>query len=216
MNLHARMRIFLLASFIVTLPYLSLIQPAEAIIDFSFEKVPVDIQCMPPEILPGEDVQIDVTIGDGDHPPGTGKAILLVIQPNKSPIGTEFEEWLTSKGFTPEQIEKIVAKIGSKCINVIGYLKLSVEGDEPYKTSVTYPSAFTPIVGELSTVVPGKYKVILIYCGIEFNCLSILVSYGFQCTSFFVIPEMPFGTIATTAVFFSPLLLRKLKRNRAP
>jgi len=69
--------------------------------------------------------------------------------------------------------------------------------------------------GSLKTAVAGKYKLILIYCGIELNCLSILVKYGFECTSFFVVPETPLGTIATTLIIFSPLLLRKLKlKNR--
>jgi len=174
--------------------------------------VPTQVECLLPEIPPGTPEPIRVTIGSDDEPPGTGKAILLVIQPNKAPIEEDFEEWLRSMGFTDEQIEKITSKIGSKSINVMGYLKIAVPGGEPYTNTFTYPDDFTPIIGDLSTKHSGKYKVVLVYCGVEFDCISITVKYGFECTQFFVIPEVPFGTIFTAVIFFSALIVHSKLR----
>jgi len=183
------------------------VSTSRAIIEL--DKIPVQVECLLPEIPPGTPEPIKVTIGEDNNPPGTGKAILLVIQPNKASIESEFEDWLASIGFTSEQIEKIIAEIGSKSVNVMGYLQIPVPGGSPYVNTFTYPGDFTPITGDLSTEHSGKYKVILIYCGIEFDCISITVKYGFECTQFFVIPEVPLGTIFTTVIFFSALVLNK-------
>jgi len=189
-----------------------LISTSRAIIEL--DRIPVQVECLLPEIPPGTPEQIKVTIGNDDELPGTGKAVLLVIQPNKAPIESEFEDWLASIGFTKEQIEKIIAEIGSKSVNVMGYVQIPVPEGSLYVNTFTYPDDFTPIIGDLSTQYLGKYKVILIYCGIEFDCISITVKYGFECTQFFVIPEVPLGTIFTTIIFFSTLILKKLRIAR--
>jgi len=188
------------------------ISTSRAIIELELDKIPVQIECLLPEIPPGTPEPIKVMIGNDDEPPGTGKAVLLVIQPNKAPVESEFEDWLASMGFTSEQIEKIIAEIGSKSVNVMGYVQMPVPGGSPYVNTFTYPDDFTPIIGDLSTEHPGKYKVILIYCGIEFDCISITVKYGFECTQFFVVPEVPLGTIFTTFIFFSAFILNKKLR----
>lgn len=190
-----------------------LIQNIESSVSF-FEGVPVDIECFPE--FPR--TRVEITIGTETQPCGKGKAILLVIEPNKAPVTIDFVDWFENTGhFTLEEIDKIVQKIGSKSVYVVGFLEISVPGGSPYvNRSIVYPDDFEPIAGELKATVLGNCKVILIYLVRESKgSLSILAKYGFEPTPFFAVPEMPMGTLAAILASLSPLILKKLKRNKS-
>ena len=186
----------------------------QAVLDYERDEIPVQAECLYPEIPPGMPEPIKVTIGSEETPPVRGKALLLVIQPNEAFSKFEFKGFLEKAGCKRELIGRIIEKIGYESMNVTGYLLVSVPSGSKYVNTFTYSEDFTPIIGDLSTQHPGKYKIILVYWGLEIDCLTIIIKYGFRCGYFHVIPEGLFGTVSTLLAFFSSLFFLKKKMKR--
>ena len=211
MRLNLHNSLLLILTILIMLVQISafLISSVQAALDYERDKIPVQVECLYPEIPPGMPEPIKVTIGTTENPPVEGKALLFVIQPNEAVNRFEIKDLLKKVGCRKEQMEKILGKIGYESMNVTGYLLISAPDGNKYVNTFTYPDDFVSITGSLSTEHPGKYKVVLIYWGLEIDCLSITIKYGFRCGHFHVIPEALFGTISAVLVFFSSLFLKK-------
>ena len=131
-----------------------------------------------------------------------GKGILLVIQPAD---GTPWVDFLNDHpamkslwNMLPSTIRTAVAnKIGGK---IVSFDIISTELGGGSET-VTFPEDFTGINGDPSTALMGKYKVVFAFLSWETSnddsqCCC-LFEIDFDCSSWFVIPEVPFGTITS-------------------
>jgi hypothetical protein len=133
-----------------------------------------------------------------------GKGILIVIQPAE---GTPWKDFLNDHprlealwDMLPSNMQiEIAGKIGGK---IVSFDMISIELGGGSET-VAFPEDFTGINGEPSTALVGKYKVIFAFLSWEKSndngpcCCCCLFELDFDCNSWFVIPEVPFGTIVS-------------------
>ena len=168
----------------------------------------VDVSLAYEEISAFQDQTITVTSNVA------GKGILFVLQPAE---GDPWEGLLDDHpglkalwDELPSSVQnEIREKIGDK---IVSYKILQME--TAGSTQVSFPSDFNEVNGEPSTALKGKYKVILIF--VSFWNICKFVERDFDCDSWFVVPEVPFGTIATLATtiisFVSYSAIKRRKR----
>jgi hypothetical protein len=159
-----------------------------------------------------------------------GKGILLVLQPAEGDPWAGFlaahpnleEIWNSLPSDIKTQVQE---KIGDK---IVSYKLIATEeGSE----CVTFPEDFTGVNGEPSTALVGIYKVIFVFLSkgestdtipdagltdnIQCSPRVRLVELDFACASWFVVPEVPLGTIAMIVSSITALSVFKLyKRKR--
>jgi hypothetical protein len=160
-----------------------------------------------------------------------GKGILLVLQPAEGDPWAGFlaahpnlaEIWNSLPSDIKTQVQE---KIGDKIVSY-RIISTDVGGDIG---PVTFPNDFTGVNGEPSTALVGIYKVIFVFlskgesndnvpltdniqCHQPPRCR--LCELDFACASWFVVPEVPFGTIAMIVSSITALSVFKLyKRKR--
>jgi hypothetical protein len=162
------------------------------------------------EIMPFEDQKITVTANE------RGQRILLVIQPAE---GTPWLEFLDAHPALKLLYNTLPSNVKTELANNVGgkivsFKMVSFPLGGGSKT-FTFPDDFNGINGKPSTQLMGEYKVIFVYkswersdndprccclCEREFDC-----AHG----SWFVVPEVPLGTVVTLLGMFAaiPMLL---------
>lgn len=174
-------------------PSVASVEPLEATVDVWYD-----------EILPGQEQLITVK----SNKPGT--AILLVLQPAEGNPWKNFldnhpklkQKWQN----LPDRIKEWVKeKIGGR---ILSYNITQIEELDLTET-VTFPDDFTGIDGEPNTLIPGKYIVILIFVSSEGIC--ICREKDFDCDRWFVVPEIPLGTISALGMCIAALAVLKYR-----
>jgi hypothetical protein len=141
-----------------------------------------------------------------------GIGILLVLQPAE---GTPWMDFLDAHPFLkslynslPSNIQtELSDKIGEKIVSYKTVSFPSGGGSETY----TFPEDFNGINGEPSTQLMGEYKVLFAYMSWERSegdgkcCCIIEKEFGCTRGSWFVIPEVPLGTIVTLVGMFAAI-----------
>jgi len=146
------------------------------------------------EIMPFEEQTITVTSNE------PGKGILFVAQPAE---GNPWEGFLDEHPFfnliwsvLPNSVrDKIKKAVGDKIVS----FKL-VSMAEQGSTIAIFASEFKGINGEPSTGMAGKYKVLLVFFSSDDASDCKLIEKDFDCASWFVVPETPFGAITALTV----------------
>ena len=153
-----------------------------------------------------------------------GFGILFVIQPA---LGTPWMNYLNSHPalkwlwlslpFTTRMT--ISNAIGGK---IVSY-KLVTIGNGGGSQSFSFPTDFIGINGEPSTGLLGKYKVFFAFMShhasnVELSCCRCfcLFQVDFDCGRWFVVPEVPLGTVLSLLTALVALPVFKLVRRKHP
>lgn len=154
-----------------------------------------------------------------------GMGILIVIQPgpSQSLVWTSFlNSHLAFKAIwnslSNSVRTQIISETGGKIFSY-ALINIPTKGGGSYTFS--FPTDFTGINGAPSTAMKGKYKALLAFMSFQAQdigrpqCHCCLFRIDFDCGSWFVVPEVPFGTVATvlTALFALPTY-RLISRRR--
>lgn len=184
---------------------------AVSVVDASLE---VNLEVGKPQINQMEDQTITVTSNE------KGIGILFAIQPAE---GTPWIDFLDDHPILkvvwnslPSEIKtKITSAIGGK---IVSYTTVTIDTGGGSQ-DLDFPEDFKGINGDPSTELVGTYKVVLAFISAErasalsksVECCCIEVD--FDCNSWLVIPEVPFGTIATLlSVLMAVPTLRFIKK----
>jgi hypothetical protein len=166
-----------------------------------------------------EDQTITVTANE------KGKGILFVIQPAEGTPWLDFlEDHPLLKALWNSLPSDIKTKIGSAIGGkIVSYATVSIDTGGGSQ-DLNFPEDFTGINGEPSTKLVGTYKVVLAFISFKSargapsnNIRCCCIEIDFDCNSWMVIPEFPFGTITTLlfALMAVPTLcfIKKIRRN---
>jgi len=166
-----------------------LISSANAYIQANSNTLDVNVSCHPEVILPGQTVTITCTANMD------GKGIVFVLQPVKgsSPASSQ-------SGDVQEDLNKISSDTDGSLWKIISYAWVRITDPEGGEQEFTFPDEFTGLNGEPGTNIPGKYYVFFVFLHL---CVCKI---GFDCSSFFVVPELPIGTLMATTASFGALL----------
>jgi hypothetical protein len=147
-----------------------------------------------------------------------GKGILFVIQPAEGTPWIDFlndhSELKASWGKLPNTIQTAIAsRIGAK---IVSFNMVSIDSGGGSKT-VTFPGDFTSNNGDPSTALKGKYKVVFAFISWETSnsdgrCCRFF-ELDFDCNSWFVIPEVPFGTIVSVLSMLAAIPVLALRKR---
>jgi hypothetical protein len=171
----------------------------------AYASLDVNVNIENTEIMPLEDQKITATANE------RGKGILLVLQPAEGTPWIDFlDAHLALKALynsLPNNIKTELAnKVGGK---IVSFKIVSFPGGG--SETLTFPGDFNSINGEPSTELMGKYKVIFAYMswessGNDARCCC-LCELEFDCVhgSWFVIPEVPVGTIVSLLGMFAAI-----------
>lgn len=181
--------LFLILSLIVLPSQAS--DPLEANVNVEFDN-----------ILPGEVQNIQVTSNKA------GFGLLIVLQPAEGdPWESLFEKHPALKiawENLPDSVQDWVEnRVGGK---IVSYCFLKIADPQVAETK-HFPTDFEGINGEPNTLIPGKYKVILIFVSEGDRCTC--GEKDFDCASWHVVPEVPLGTITALIVPLAVVLLKK-------
>lgn len=148
-----------------------------------------------------------------------GTGILLVIQPAE---GTPWKNFLnyhtTLKALWDRLPSNIRTRIGSRIGGKIVSFKIIRLDSGGGSETVTFPEDFKGINGDPSTALMGEYKVIFAFLSWEQSnedgspCCS-LFELDFDCGSWFVIPEVPVGTVVTLLSMMAAIPILKLRKR---
>ena len=149
----------------------------------------VSVSCDHEVINPGQTVTITCTANM------EGKGIVFVIQPVKgsSPASSQ-------SGDVQEDLNKISSDTDGSLWKIISYAWVRITDPEGGEQEFTFPDEFTGLNGEPGTNIPGKYYVFFVFLHL---CVCKI---GFDCSSFFVVPELPIGTLMATTASLGALL----------
>jgi len=185
---------------------------------FASSVLDISVAVADPQISQLQSQVITATSNEG------GKGVLLVLQPA---IGDPWAGFLIAHpelaalyASLPSDIQtQIQEKIGDK---IVSYKLIVMEtgGSVP----VTFPDDLTGINGEPSTALTGEYKVIFVFLA-KGNTLDAaieccpppeckLVELDFACAGWFVVPEVPLGTIAPILSALAALPVAKLYKRK--
>jgi hypothetical protein len=168
----------------------------------------VDVNVAKPTILPLESQQIIATTNEG------GIGILFVLQPAD---GTPWTDFLNSHPVIKALYNLLPSDIKTALQGKIVSYKIvdTITGQAGGTETYDFLSDFTGINGAPSTAQGGTYKVVFAFISIS-GCFWH-IEKDFACTSWFVVPETPFGTamaIASPMVALATVTLyRRRKRN---
>jgi len=173
-----------------------LISSTNAYMQANSNTLDVSVSSNPEVISLGGKVTIDCTTNMD------GKGIVFVIEPvNGSSLASSESRDIR------QDLDEISHDMSLK--RVISYAWVIITNSEGGSRSFTFPDDFTGLNGEPSTNTFGKYYVFFIFIHL---CVCKI---DFDCSSFFSIPELPFGSLmATTASFGALLGLVAVKRLR--
>jgi hypothetical protein len=188
----------------------------------------ISVAVADPQINQGQSQVITATTNEG------GKGILLVLQPA---LGDPWAGFLMTHpalaalwASLPSDIKtQVQEKIGDK---IVSYKLIAMEkGDS---VIATFPEDFKGINGDPSTALQGEYKVIFVFlakcesddqvpdggntldaaieCKPHRECR--FVELDFAAAGWFVVPEVPLGTIAPILASFVALPVAKLYRRK--
>lgn len=134
-----------------------------------------------------------------------GNGILIVIQPgpsqplvwnnylNSHPVFKAIWNSLSNSVRT-----QIISEIGGK---IFSYALVNIQTSGGGSHVFSFPTDFTGINGAPSTAINGKYKVLLAFISFQApdigrpQCHCCLFKVDFDCGSWFVVPEVPLGTV---------------------
>ena len=187
---------------------------AVSVVDASLE---VNLEVGKPQINQMEDQTITVTSNE------KGNGILFAIQPAE---GTPWIDFLDDHPMLKALWNSLPNEMQTKIANVIGgkivsYTTVSIDvggGSQDFD----FPGDFTGINGDPSTELVGTYKVVLAFISTESERAALsnsikccCIEVDFDCNSWFVIPEAPFGAIVTLlSVLVAVPTLRFIKKIR--
>jgi len=178
-----------------------LISSTNASLQASNYALDVSVSCNPEVIQPGQKVTITCTSNMD------GEGIVFVIQPSggSSTAASESES-------VQEDLNTISSDPSVSLWRVVSYAWVEITNPEGGEQTFTFPEDFTGLNEAPSTHSLGKYYVFFIFlhlCVCKFN---------FDCSNFFVVPELPFGTfMATTAslgALFGHVAVKRLRTKR--
>jgi len=206
-----------------------------ALLSISSAKATLDIsvEVANPVIDQGDVQLITATTNE----PGIG--LLIVLQPAMGGPWTDFltahpELMALLAGLPPEIQTQLQGAIGDKIVSYMLIGPIPEEAPIPYPLSIPaiFPLNFTGVNGEPSTYLVGDYKVIFVFIsnvesldqetlGADSVATSItelpdvsLVELDFACGRWFVVPEVPLGTIAPVLASLATLPLAKLYKRK--
>jgi hypothetical protein len=148
-----------------------------------------------------------------------GKGILLVIQPAE---GTPWIDFLNDHpglkalwNMLPNKMRtKIASRVGGKIVS-FDIISTDLGGGSE---TVTFPEDLTGINGDPSTALTGEYKVVFAFISWERSnddgsrCCC-LFELDFGCGSWFVIPEVPVGTIISVLSMMAAIPVFKFRKR---
>ncbi len=148
-----------------------------------------------------------------------GAGIVLVIQPTDG--SQTFTDFLNSHplllalwNLLPNAVQTdIIGKIGGK---IVSYDLVSAPDQGGDNIVLTFPADFTGINGAPSTAVMGKYAVIFAFLSYEHPGVCKVIGIDFDIGSWFVVPEVPWGTVITLATSLCALPVFALYKRRRP
>jgi len=182
-----------LLTMIIVLVSFSTTTPTKAITNPDF----LTVNVLHLQIPQGAEETLEVSLTNMNYAPAV--YIMFVFSPGDldllKNLGHDFKQWLTNFHDSPfqfwAQIEGWKSTFNTLSLD-IGYVS-GILGVHDTMDSWVYPNDFHRIVGNLGTDEQGEYDVIAVgvhasgcFC-LRFDCFH---------TSFFVVPEVPLGTIA--------------------
>jgi len=156
---------------------------------YSHNTLDVNVSCYPEVILPGQTVTLTCTANMD------GKGIVFVIQPVKgsSTASSQSEDM-------QEDLNKISSDPDGSLWKIISYAWVRITNAEGGEQELIFPDDFTGLNGEPSTNILGKYYVFFVFLHL---CVCKI---GFDCSRFFVVPELPLGTLMAITASFGALI----------
>jgi len=172
----------------------------------AYASLEVNVSVGNTDIMPLADQKITATANE------RGIGVLLVLQPAE---GTPWIDVLNAHPALKVLFNSLPNNIKTELVNKVGKQIVSFKivsfpsggGSE----TVTFPDDFKGINGAPSTELMGKYKVIFAYISRESSDNDVrgcrLLELEFDCAhgGWFVIPEVPFGTIASLLGMFAAI-----------
>lgn len=158
----------------------------------------VTVECFPQTIMPNQAVTITCTANM------EGMGIIFVMQPSQ---GSSVSSLPLSS--VQEDLSKISSDPDFSMHKVISYAWVNIASSSGGEQKFTFPQDFTGLNGKPSTQTMGKYYAFFIFLHM------CIYKWGFDCASFFVVPEVPFGTLVATIASFGALMgYAAVKRSR--
>jgi hypothetical protein len=163
---------------------------------FANAALDADITVANPQINHGASQKITVATNQG------GSGILIVIQPA---TGQPWANFLNNHPALKSLLNSLPNNIKTQINNAIGGKIVSYAfvnfGKVGGSKAFSFPTDFKGINGDPSTNLNGKYKVLLAFISYEAfdigrpHCHCCLFQIDFDCGSWFVVPEVPLGTV---------------------
>ena len=155
----------------------------------------------------------------GARPNENGEGIVFVVLPTDGTIWTSFlnshptlKTWWDAI-LSPSIKTQISDAIGGK---IVSYKMVSTM-NAPITIGLVFPADFTGINGAPSTAVPGDYKVLFVFKAFALPGADCqLVELDFDCRSWLVVPQVPFGTVMTLVSMLCAIPAFMLYRRKRP
>jgi hypothetical protein len=180
---------------IIMLVSLSTATQATSVVKHDF----LNVNVLSPQIPPGATETLEISLTNMDCEPVT--YAMFVFSPGDLQLledeGHDFIGWLTSfSGSSSQfwiQLEGWKTTFQSLSLD-IGVVGGFLTNHNPSHSWI-YPTNFIKIVGNLGTFDQGEYDVVAVGVGVH-GCFCFYFCFDCFHTSFFVVPEIPLGTIA--------------------
>jgi hypothetical protein len=149
----------------------------------------VTVGCLPEKILPGQTVTITCTSNMN------GEGVVFVIQPSQGSSATS-----ASTLYVQGDLNRISSDPVVSLHKVMSYAWVKITGSAGGQQKLTFPKDFTGLNGIPNTQTMGKYYVFFVFLHM---CVC---KFDFNCSGFFVVPEVPLGTLVATSASFTALI----------
>jgi hypothetical protein len=166
----------------------------------------VDVTVETAEIMQLDDQKITATANEW------GLGVLFVVQPAE---GTPWLDFLNAHPALKALYDSLSSDVKTQLANKIGgkIVSFKIVGFPPGggSNTVTFPDDFTGINGAPSTQLMGEYTVIFAYKSWERSdndplfCCCRIIEFDCARSTWFVIPEVPLGTVASLLGMFAAI-----------
>jgi hypothetical protein len=147
----------------------------------------VNVSVDPPNISPHQ--QVDITCWAEMN----GKGVVFVVQPSV----TSSEAQCIIEDVQCD-LNEISSDPDCSLWKIISYARVDeIVDPEGGQQVLVFPDDFTGLNGQPSTNQPGKYYIFFVFWHLS-RCFYLKI--GFDCSTFWVVPEYPLGTIIAVAV----------------
>jgi len=164
---------------------------AKAYTQANITALDVSVSANPDLVIPRQEVKITAITNMN------GLGIVFVIQPDRG------SSTASSESADVQTDLDTISSDGHVSLHmIVSYAFVGIANRNGGSRELTFPNDFRGLNGEPSTKTPGRYSVFFVFihlyiCRIGFDCAN---------ANFFVIPEVPLGTLTVASASFAALL----------